>query len=59
VAAEFARLYQLGLDEAAETAIAFVQELAAQGLVGVEEGRAGTHTPAQAPSRNETEGDPA
>ena len=36
IAAEFARLYQLAAEEAREAAVAFMKELAVQGLVTVD-----------------------
>jgi hypothetical protein len=41
IAGEFARVYELEAEEAAETTIAFLRELAEQGLIEVKEGRGG------------------
>ena len=45
IAADFARAYQLAEVEAVETAVAFIKELAAQGLVGAEAEEAGVAPP--------------
>jgi SAM-dependent methyltransferase len=45
IAAEFARDYGLAVEEAAETTLAFLRELAEQGLIEEEGGEAGTALP--------------